>query len=44
VSDLNIDPSIVQTSATLKTQTEHLLIKSQEEYRKKHPWICCACP
>jgi hypothetical protein len=36
VSDFNTDPSILHTSATLKTQTEHLLIRSPEEHRKKN--------
>jgi len=42
MSDFNTDPRILHTSATLKTQTEHLLIRSQE-HGKKHPCICCAC-
>jgi hypothetical protein len=36
VSDFNTDPSILHTSATMKTQTEHLLI-SPEEHTKKYP-------
>jgi len=37
VSDFNTDLSILHTSATLKTQTERLSIRSPEEHGKKAP-------